>query len=303
MNGANFNYNNMDTMALLWKQQAGLVQPGKYRQAEGVMNGSFGEVALKALQEHSVEEAGQTQPLTLEERLKAKYPGLVYHVFDGSSGYWRTRNDYPHYLLYQEHIDEKALENWEPKGANPAYGDSKAIRALSSVRPGSKAVVIHPKVQERMEREPEYADEIMARIDAWFTYERAVNEALMPGCFEEASQSIVIGEDGNIANAQSHTPGRITYSKSGRDDVPDFWELRHKRHAYFMEIWQEKQIQHGMEVSGQFQAFGALQAAKANLMQMISGGELRAALGDKICGIPTEEVFAANLRSVEKGLG
>lgn len=303
MNTSFMNMNmNMDAMALMWKRQAGVSQADRYRQAGEIQNASFGDVAARIIQQQA-EEAEKTQPLSLEERLKARYPGLVYHVFDGSSGYWRTRNDYPHYLLYQEHIDEKALENWEPKGANPAYGDSKAIRALGSVRPGSKAVVIHPKVQERMEQEPEYADEIMARIEAWFAYEQAVNEAIMPGCFAEASQSIVIGEDGNIANAQSSSPGRITYSKSGSDDEPDFWEERRKRHAYFMEIWQEKQIQHGMAVSGQFTALGAKQAAKAHLVQMISGGELRAALGDKICGIPTEEVFAANMRSVEKGVG
>ncbi|MCI8361269.1 MAG: hypothetical protein HFE86_08055, partial [Clostridiales bacterium] len=38
---------------------------------------------------------------SLETMLKAKYPNIHYHVFDASSGYWRTRNDYPHYLLYQ----------------------------------------------------------------------------------------------------------------------------------------------------------------------------------------------------------
>lgn len=294
---------NIDTMALTWKLQASQTKTNRYGQTAKLQSDSFQDVAVRTIQQHQTEETAEAQPISLEERLKAKYPGLVYHVFDGSSGYWRTRNDYPHYLLYQENIDEKALEHWEPKGPNPAYGDSKAIQALSSVRPGSKAVVIHPKVQERMEQEPEYADEIMARIEAWFTYEQAVNEAIIPGCWEGVSQSIVIGEDGNIANAQSHSPGRITYSKSGSDEEPDFWETRRKRHAYYMNLWKEEQLQHGMEVSGQFAAFGAKQAAKARLVQMIHGGELKAALGDKICGIPTEEVFAANMRSVEKGVG
>ena len=38
---------------------------------------------------------GMDQPQGLEERLKARYPGLVYHVFDGSSRCWRSRQDYP----------------------------------------------------------------------------------------------------------------------------------------------------------------------------------------------------------------
>lgn len=299
MNGLNMN---MDTMALIWKQQLDRTQTGKYKQTGELKNASFFDTAVQTIQKQT-EGVSETQSLSLEERLKARYPGLVYHVFDGSSGYWRTRNDYPHYLLYQENIDEKALENWEPKGPNPAYGASKAIRNLGSVRPGSKAVVIHPKVQERMEREPEYADEIMARIEAWFTFDVVRNEAIRPGCTVDMSQSIVIGEDGNIANVCSSTPGRITYSKSGSDDEFDFWELRLKRHAYYMDIWQEEQIQHGIEVSGQFTAFNAKQAAKARLVGMISGGELKAALGDKICGIPTDDVFAETMRCVEKGVG
>ena len=51
---------------------------------------------------------------SLETMLKAKYPNIHYHVFDASSGYWRTRNDYPHYLLYQDGDKAKeTLENWQ----------------------------------------------------------------------------------------------------------------------------------------------------------------------------------------------
>lgn len=126
---------------------------------------------------------------SLETMLKAKYPNIHYHVFDAGSGYWRTRNDYPHYLLYQD--GDKAretLENWQPTGANPFYGSidgrfiaPKEIRALGSVPPGSKAVVIHPSVQERMEQDPACAREIYAKIDTWFAFDVARNEAIMPG--------------------------------------------------------------------------------------------------------------------------
>lgn len=297
------NSRSLDYMALMWKQQMAVGRKDSYKRTEGSQNASFDSVAIQTLQQHQAEAAQKAQPVSLEERLKARYPGLVYHVFDGSSGYWRYRNDYPHYLLYQENIDTEALENWEPKGPNPAYAASPAIRALGGVRPGSKAVVIHPKVQERMEREPEYADEIMARIEAWFSFDVARNEAMMPGCTTGMSQSIVIGEDGNIANACSSSPGRITYSKSGTDDEEDFWTARLRRHAFHMERWKESQMEHSLDVSSQFTALGAKQAAKARLMAMINGGELRAALGDKICGIPTEEIFALTVSQVEEGLG
>lgn len=297
------NSRSLDFMALMWKQQMTAGRMNPYTQAKELQGASFGSVAIQTLQEHQAAEAVTSQSVSLEERLKARYPGLVYHVFDGSSSYWRYRNDYPHYLLHQENIDTEALENWEPKGPNPVYAESPAIRALGGIRPGSKAVVIHPKVQERMEREPEYADEIMARIEAWFTFDVARNEAMMPGSTEGMSQSIVIGEDGNIANACSSTPGRITYSGSGADDEEDFWAARLKRHAFYMEQWKESQMEHSLQVSSQFTVLSAKQAAKARLKAMINGGELRAALGDKICGMPTGELLTLAMQQVEQGLG
>ena len=135
-------------------------------------------------------QAGGTEAVeapSLETMLKAKYPNIHYHVFDASSGYWRTRNDYPHYLLYQDGDKAKeTLENWQPTGANPFYGSidgrftaPKEIHTLGNVPPGSKAVVIHPKVQERMEQDPAYAQEIFAKIDTWFAFDVARNEAIM----------------------------------------------------------------------------------------------------------------------------
>ena len=204
---------------------------------------------------------------SLEEMLRAKYPNIHYHVFDASSGYWKTRNDYPHYLLYQDGDRAKeTLENWQPEGSNPFYGSvdgrfiaPKEIKALGSVPPGSKAVVIHPKVQERMEQDPAYAREIYAKIDAWFAFDVARNEAHMPGCTVGMSQAVAIGEDGNICNACSSSGGRITCSQSGGSgDEWSWWDLRMARHAEWMKLIAEEQIQR------QIQASDLLSAAAAN---------------------------------------
>ena len=191
-------------------------------------NSFFNLVTQKTNSITETETVSQTEAVSLESMLKAKYPSLVYHVFDASSGYWRTRNDYPHYLLYQEGDKAKeTLENWKPSGPNPFYGSidgqfiaPKEIRALGNVPPGSKAVVIHPKVQERMEQEPEYAKEIFQRIDTWFAFDIARNEAIRPGCTGDMAQAVAIGEDGSIVNAAASTPGgEITFSKSGSDTI------------------------------------------------------------------------------------
>ena len=242
---------------------------------------------------------------SLETMLKAKYPNIHYHVFDASSGYWRTRNDYPHYLLYQDGDKAKeTLENWQPTGANPFYGSidgrftaPKEIHALGSVPPGSKAVVIHPKVQERMETDSAYAQEIFAKIDTWFAFDAARNEAIMPGCTAGMSQAVAIGEDGNICNACSSSPGRITYSKSGSDDEESWWDLRMARHAEFMKLAVEKQIQRHIQAD----QLAASAAAKSQLAAMLTGGSLREIFGSEIAGIPTETVLAITQSQVWGG--
>ena len=243
---------------------------------------------------------------SLETMLKAKYPNIHYHVFDASSGYWRTRNDYPHYLLYQDGDKAKeTLENWQPTGANPFYGSidgrftaPKEIHALGNVPPGSKAVVIHPKVQERMEQDPAYAQEIFAKIDTWFAFDVARNEAIMPGCTAGMSQAVAIGEDGNICNAcSSSAGGEITYSKSGSDDEESWWDLRMARHAEFMKLAVEKQIQRHIQAD----QLAASAAAKSQLAAMLTGGNLREIFGSEIAGIPTETVLAITQAQVWGG--
>lgn len=243
---------------------------------------------------------------SLETMLKAKYPNIHYHVFDASSGYWRTRNDYPHYLLYQDGDKAKeTLENWQPTGANPFYGSidgrftaPKEIHALGNVPPGSKAVVIHPKVQERIEQDPAYAQEIFAKIDTWFAFDVARNEAIMPGSTWDMSQAVAIGEDGNICNAcSSSAGGEITYSKSGSDDEESWWDLRMARHAEFMKLAVEKQIQRHIQAS----ELAASAAAKSQLAAMLTGGNLREIFGSEIAGIPTETVLAITQSQVWGG--
>ena len=192
---------------------------------------AFVDEMKKQLSAEDLDETAAVEAPTLEERLKAKYPGIAYHVFDASSRYWKYRNDYPHHLLFQQDIDVSEIENWRPSGMNPSQLDPQVQRNLGSIPPGSKAVVIHPKVQQRMEEDPAYADEIFARIEAWFTFDVARNEAIMPGCTVGMSQSVAIGEDGMIVNACSSSGGfSVSESKSGSDDEEDFWTARARRH-------------------------------------------------------------------------
>lgn len=237
----------------------------------------------------------ETPNISLASMLKAKYPHLVYHVFDASSSYWRTRNDYPHYLLYQSGEEAKeTLENWQPSGPNPFCGsiDGKFIatkerQALVNVPPGSKAVVIHPKVQERMAQDPAYAQTIMAKIDAWFAFDVARNEAISPGSTIGLNQAVAIGEDGNICNAVSSGSGySITYSS---DEFVQAYHLRMAKRAEYMRYLAQKQMEDKILDAKEI---ASLTKAKANLAEMLDTQNLQAIFGDTIAGVPTETILS-----------
>lgn len=281
-----------------------LTKASETKQA-GVQGSSFLELAAQVAGQVHSSGIEETEALALETMLKAKYPNIHYHVFDASNGYWRTRTDYPHYLLYQDGNKAKeTLENWQPTGSNPFYGSidgrftaPKEIHALANVPPGSKAVVIHPKVQERMEQDPAYAQEIYAKIDTWFAFDAARNEAILPGSSWDMSQAVAIGEDGNICNACSSSGGRITHSKSGSDEEESWWDLRMARHTEFMKLAVEKQIQQHIQASDLLSA----SVAKSRLASMMNGEKLQAIFGDEIAGIPTETVLAITQAQVWGG--
>ena len=291
--------------------QAGRSRADTFTASPGGLGGpaSAGSMMDLAVRSGGQAQAGGTAAVeapSLEAMLEAKYPNIHYHVFDASSGYWKTRNDYPHYLLYQDGDEAKqTLENWKPTGPNPFYGSidgrftaPKEIHALGSVPAGSKAVVIHPKVQERMEQDPAYAQEIFAKIDAWFAFDVARNEAILPGSTWDMSQAVAIGEDGNICNAcSSSAGGEITCSQSGPDQKESWWDLRMARHAEFMKLAVEKQIQRSMQAS----QLAASAAAKSQLAAMLDSGDLREIFGSEIAGMPTETLLALTRAQVWGG--
>ena len=263
------------------------------------------------------EEVAGTQKLSVESMLKGKYPNLVYNVGDATSSHWRTRNDYPFEALFQEgEKSTELIENWKPTGANP-----KNQRHLA-IPPNSKAVMIHPKAQERMEKDPEFAKEVMERIESWWAYDIARNEAIAPGYTTGMSQAIAIGEDGEIANVLSCGGGdtmRSNKQKNNEEEEYDWWMERMARHAMFMQLWLEGKTDINLSSfsfmrGGSFGSFGASgfggmnsmlsmqsgQSAEREIYSMLQNG-LKEKLGDTICGMPTDEVIDETWADIKKG--
>ena len=304
--------------------QLGVITP-PLQSNGGVTSSAFLDKIANAMEITQPQQTSETQALSLEERLKKKHPNLVYHVFDGSNRYWQTRNDFPFYKLFQQGTKAEEIENWTPSGLNPDPTSSAAQRMVSQIPAGSTAVIIHPKVQARIEQDPEYADEIFRRIEAWFTFDKARNEAIIPGIEAGTSRCVAIGEDGNICNVMACSQGRITQSTSGSDDgEDDFWTARTKRFRQYMKLVVEAQILHAQGISkqinlwslaesqnsksessvssfGMTQQFTEMQAAQAAVsetMAMMDGTELRQALGDNVAGSSIDAVFEATRKAI-----
>ena len=263
------------------------------------------------------EETAGTEKVSVESMLKAKYPNLVYNVGDATSSDWRTRNDYPFEALFQEgEKSTELIENWKPTGANP-----KNQRHLA-IPPNSKAVMIHPKAQERMENDPEFAKEVMARIESWWAYDIARNEAISPGCTVGMSQAIAIGEDGEIANVLagggSDTMRSNKQKTNNEEDEYDWWMERMARHALYMQLWLEGKSDINLSSfsfmgGGSFGSFGGSGFGGMNSMLAIQSGQsaereihsmlqngLREKLGDTICGMPTDEVIQQTFADIDR---
>lgn len=276
------------------------------RNARNAQSGSFLDVLKTTAANHAAGTAqtagaSEVKSVSLEDMLRAKYPNLVYNVGDASSSHWRTRNDYPFELLFQQsERSAQMLENWQPVGSNPEYQRHLAIA------PNSKAVMIHPKAQERMENDPAFAEEVFSRIEAWWAYDIARNEAICPGCTLGMSQAIAIGEDGEIANvlATGGNDSVLRNMQQGKADKYDWWEERMARHALFMQLLIEGRIEWSAMMklraaqsagSGGSTGFAAgntmgMVNAEAQIRGMIQGG-LREKLGDTIAGTPTDAVI------------
>ena len=261
------------------------------------------------------ERTAGTEKVSLESMLKAKYSNLVYNVGDGTSSAWRTRNDYPFEALFQEgEKSTELIENWKPTGSNP-----KNQRYLA-VTPNSKAVMIHPKAQERMENDPEFAKEVRERIESWWAYDIARNEAIAPGYTTGMSQAIAIEEDGEIANVLSCGGGDsigMNKNKKDNEDEYNWWMERMARHAMYMELLRTGRIDYSKYAfvgSGSFGSFGGSgfngmnsmlamqsgQSAEREIHNMLQNG-LKEKLGDTICGMPTDEVIDGTWKDIENG--
>ena len=156
-----------------------------YRQ--NIMAGTTGQTSFQAVLNANMKEQG------LEDRLKAQYPGLKYHVMDTSkinSSLWQ-RNDYPFEMFFQDNLDESALD-WKPASREPSMLDAGVQARLNAAR-GKYAIVVPPALEEKLENNPELSQSIMEKISTLVKEQDTVPSSI-------DSFNITLDDEGNISN-------------------------------------------------------------------------------------------------------
>ena len=95
-----------------------------------------------------------------------------YHVIthvgnaDISPANWQ-RNDFPFWKYFQKDTDADALNDWRPTGENPPQTRGDLQRNYGSIGPGRIAILIPEKLQQKMDADPAYARQIVAKLRQW----------------------------------------------------------------------------------------------------------------------------------------
>ena len=134
-----------------------------------------------------------------------------------SDAVWQ-RNDFPIWRYFDKNASAECLNSWTPTGPNPPQTDPMVQRGLSSIGPGKMAVIIPDALQKKMDADPEFAKEIMAKVQKWKEdYDNWDNAAAlslgMNVAENQASKNYLLNldEDGNVKQyVVSGGGGRIT---------------------------------------------------------------------------------------------
>ena len=67
----------------------------------------------------------------------------------------------------QKDTDADALNGWRPTGENPPQTRGDLQRNYGSIGPGRIAILIPEKLQQKMDADPAYARQIVAKLRQW----------------------------------------------------------------------------------------------------------------------------------------
>lgn len=159
------------------------------------------------------------------KELQNKYPNIVFNTGDiemfDEKNLIPYRQDFPVSKLFEENADIEKLASWKPsKGKNPPSGFEDYIQAdRARITKGKYAIMIHPDVKARMDNDPQYAKDILNKIDTFFQKEIMIEEELVPGSTLGMNQFVAIDKEGKIAYNISVSHGTGSYEEPYQNNI------------------------------------------------------------------------------------
>lgn len=199
--------------------------------------------------------SGKVGATTFEDAFS--YYDVITHVGNSDIPSWKwQRNDFPFWQYFQKNTSADALNDWEPKGENPSQLRSDLQRNYGSIGAGKIAIIMPDSLKEKMDADPAYAQQIVAKLQAWkedydrwnnltaasYGYNVAEHQASLNYVFD-------LDENGDIKNCTvSGSGGTITGpSKEELEQIEREQKAKRKRMAEHTKMLEESSLKRAQE--------------------------------------------------------
>ncbi len=164
-----------------------------------------------------------------------------------SSANWQ-RNDFPFWRYFDKNTSADALNDWKPSGANPPQTRGDLQRNYGNIGSGRIAILIPKSLQDKMDADPAYARQIMAKLQEWKEdYDRWDNTVAasygMDVAEHQAEKSYVfqLDENGDVCNCTVTSGGGkiVGPTEEEQRQFEAEQEAKKKRRVKYIQILKE----------------------------------------------------------------
>lgn len=134
------------------------------------------------------------------------------------------RKDFPAWRYFQEDATADCLNHWKPRGKEATGKEAYIQKELKKIGCGKMAVIVPESLQEKMDADPKFAQEIAEKVQDWkINYDKMDNAAAASYGKDLASYQmtksycIQIDEKGNVKRYMVVGGGTDTKKSSGTD--------------------------------------------------------------------------------------
>lgn len=182
---------------------------------------------------------------------------VITHVGNADIPSWKwQRNDFPFWKYFQSNTSADALNDWEPTGANPPQTRADLQRNYGSIGAGKIAIIMPDSLKEKMDADPVYAQQIVAKLQEWKEdYDRWNNTVAASYGYNvaehQASLNYVfnLDENGDVKNCTvSGSGGTITGpSKEEQEQIKAEQAAKRRRLAEQSKMLEESSLKRAQE--------------------------------------------------------